>query len=168
MEDIFFELEPQVTQVFDLCTFGIMTDEVAKELVGRNIHFTWRNKKEKSIQTLPGKIISYEAGKVKVFTYNIIFGDSEDEENNKMVLTIPIDEIENYITFDDFTKEFWNLIEVIKCDDDQPLKKIYKVDLGRAKGSTYRIQVGPFKNNTEAQKVVSALKNNGCFAYISK
>ena len=47
-------------------------------------------------------------------------------------------------------------------------KKIYKVDLGRAKGSTYRIQVGPFKNNTEAQKVVSALKNNGCFAYISK
>ena len=128
MEDIFFELEPQVTQVFDLCTFGIMTDELAKELVGRNIHFTWRNKKEKSIQTLPGKIISYEAGKVKVFTYNIIFGDSEDEENNKMVLTIPIDEIENYITFDDFTKEFWNLIEVIKCDDDQPLKKIYKVD----------------------------------------
>lgn len=47
-------------------------------------------------------------------------------------------------------------------------KKIYKIDLGRAKGSTYRIQVGPFKNNTEAQKVVSALKNNGCFAYISK
>ena len=47
-------------------------------------------------------------------------------------------------------------------------KKIYKVDLGRAKGSTYRIQVGPFKNNAEAQKVVSALKNNGCFAYISK
>ena len=45
-----------------------------------------------------------------------------------MVLTIPIDEIENYITFDDFTKEFWNLIEVIKCDEDQPLKKIYKVD----------------------------------------
>ena len=47
-------------------------------------------------------------------------------------------------------------------------KKIYKVDLGRAKGSTYRIQVGPFKNNAEAQKVVSALKKNGCFAYISK
>ena len=47
-------------------------------------------------------------------------------------------------------------------------KKIYKVDLGRAKGSTYRIQIGPFKNNAEAQKVVSALKSNGCFAYISR
>lgn len=47
-------------------------------------------------------------------------------------------------------------------------KKIYKVDLGRAKGNTYRIQIGPFKNNTEAQKVVSALKSNGCFAYVSK
>lgn len=47
-------------------------------------------------------------------------------------------------------------------------KKIYKVDLGRAKGNTYRIQVGPFKNNAEAQKVISALKRNGCFAYISR
>lgn len=129
MEDIFFELEPQVTQVFDLCTSGIMTDEVAKGLVGRNIHFTWRNKKEKSIQTLPGKIISYEAGKVEVFTHNIVFEDFEDEKNNKMILTIPIDEIEDYVIFDDYTKEFWNLIEVIECDEDeQPLKKIYKVD----------------------------------------
>lgn len=47
-------------------------------------------------------------------------------------------------------------------------KRIYKVDLGKQKGSTYRIQIGPFKNNAEAQKVISALKNNGCFAYISR
>ena len=46
-----------------------------------------------------------------------------------MILTIPIDEIEDYVIFDDYTKEFWNLIEVIECDEDeQPLKKIYKVD----------------------------------------
>lgn len=47
-------------------------------------------------------------------------------------------------------------------------KRIYKVDLGKQKGNTYRIQIGPFRNNAEARKVISALKNNGCFAYISR
>jgi hypothetical protein len=46
-------------------------------------------------------------------------------------------------------------------------KKIVRIDLGKSKGITYRIQVGPFKNNAEAQKVVSAMKNNRCPAYIS-
>ena len=129
MENIVFGLEPQNTEAFRLNTLATMSEKAAKELVGRNIHFTWRNKKEKSIQTLPGKIISYEAGKVEVFTHNIVFEDFEDEKNNKMILTIPIDEIEDYVIFDDYTKEFWNLIEVIECDEDeQPLKKIYKVD----------------------------------------
>ncbi len=47
-------------------------------------------------------------------------------------------------------------------------KKIVKVDLGKSKGITYRIQAGPFKNNAEAQKVVSSLRNNGFFSYISR
>ena len=47
-------------------------------------------------------------------------------------------------------------------------KKIYKVDLGPDKGVRYRIQVGPFKNKTEAKKIVSAMRDNGCAAYISK
>lgn len=47
-------------------------------------------------------------------------------------------------------------------------KKIYKVDLGSNKGTKYRIQVGPFKNKTEAKKIVSAMRDNGCAAYISK
>jgi len=47
-------------------------------------------------------------------------------------------------------------------------KKIYKVDLGPDKGVRYRIQVGPFKNKTEAKKIISAMRDNGCMAYISK
>lgn len=47
-------------------------------------------------------------------------------------------------------------------------KKIYKVDLGPRKGVRYRIQVGPFKNKAEARKIISALRDNGCSAYISK
>ncbi|MBO4405104.1 MAG: SPOR domain-containing protein [Alphaproteobacteria bacterium] len=47
-------------------------------------------------------------------------------------------------------------------------KKIYKVDLGPNKGTRYRIQVGPFKNKTEAKKIISAMHDNGCAAYISK
>ena len=47
-------------------------------------------------------------------------------------------------------------------------KKIYKVDLGPDKGVKYRIQVGPFKNKTEAKKIISAMRDNGCKAYISK
>ena len=47
-------------------------------------------------------------------------------------------------------------------------KKIYKVDLGSDKGVKYRIQVGPFKDKTEAKKIISAMRDNGCAAYISK
>lgn len=47
-------------------------------------------------------------------------------------------------------------------------KKIYKVDLGPKKGVKYRIQVGPFKNKAEAKKIISAMRDNGCSAYISR
>ncbi|MCR4624066.1 MAG: SPOR domain-containing protein [Alphaproteobacteria bacterium] len=47
-------------------------------------------------------------------------------------------------------------------------KKIYKVDLGPDKGVKYRIQIGPFKNKAEAKKIISAMQDNGCKAYISK
>lgn len=46
-------------------------------------------------------------------------------------------------------------------------RRIYKADLG-ARGSTYRIQLGPFRSNAEAQKVISNLRNSGCSAYISR
>ncbi len=47
-------------------------------------------------------------------------------------------------------------------------KKIYKVDLGPNKGTKYRVQVGPFQNSSEAKKIISAMHDNGCAAYISK
>lgn len=47
-------------------------------------------------------------------------------------------------------------------------KKIVTVDLGEGKGIRYRVQVGPFSNKNEAKKVISALRDNGCSAYISR
>jgi cell division protein FtsN len=47
-------------------------------------------------------------------------------------------------------------------------KKVFKVDLGKNKGTTYRIQVGPFKNKADALKVVSSMRNSGFSAYISR
>ncbi|MDR2723688.1 MAG: SPOR domain-containing protein [Holosporaceae bacterium] len=47
-------------------------------------------------------------------------------------------------------------------------KKIIKVDFGEKKGIKYRIQVGPFKNKEEADKIISKMKKNGFPAYISK
>ena len=47
-------------------------------------------------------------------------------------------------------------------------KKIVRVDLGKPKGIVYRVQVGPFKDKPEAQKMVSSLKNNGFYSYIPR
>ena len=47
-------------------------------------------------------------------------------------------------------------------------KRIYKVDLGPTKGVKYRIQIGPFKNKAEANKIIAAMRDNGCAAYISR
>lgn len=47
-------------------------------------------------------------------------------------------------------------------------KKIEKVDLGKNKGITYRVKVGPFKNNADAKRAIALLKKNGFSAYISR
>lgn len=47
-------------------------------------------------------------------------------------------------------------------------KKIEKIDLGRKKGITYRIKVGPFKSKSDANKAISSLKRRGFSSYISR
>ena len=130
MEDVLDKLRPVESRIFELDTKEKLTEEDISNVLNKNIHFTWWNKNEKSMETLPGKVIGYENGKLKVFTYSITFDDdSIDEEHNKMIVSIPLEEIEDYIIFDNYTKEFWNLTEVIECDgNDQPLKKIYKIE----------------------------------------
>lgn len=130
MEDVLDKLKPVESRVFELNTIETLKEEDVRNVLNRNIHFTWWNKKENSMETLPAKVISYDNGKLKVFTYSITFDDdSVDEEHNKMIVSIPLDEIEDYMIFDNYTKEFWNLTELIECDEnDQPLKKIYKIE----------------------------------------
>lgn len=47
-------------------------------------------------------------------------------------------------------------------------KKIEKIDLGRKKGIIYRVKVGPFRNKSDAQKAIDALKKKGFSTYISR
>lgn len=130
MADLLDELKPVKSKIFELSTIATLNEKDAIELINKNIHFTWWNKKEKSMETLPGKVIGYDNKRLKVFTYNITFDDdSVDEEHNKMIENIPIDEIKDYMIFENYTKEFWNLTEVVECDENErPLKKYYKVE----------------------------------------
>jgi hypothetical protein len=47
-------------------------------------------------------------------------------------------------------------------------KSVVKVDLGRNKGLRYRILVGPFRNQSEAGKVIREMKQTGVNAYVSR
>lgn len=46
-------------------------------------------------------------------------------------------------------------------------KRIVKVDLG-VKGVKYRVQIGPFKNRKDANRIISLVKSNGFSAYVAR
>ncbi|MDR2794604.1 MAG: SPOR domain-containing protein [Holosporaceae bacterium] len=47
-------------------------------------------------------------------------------------------------------------------------KNVVRVDLGRNKGLRYRVLVGPFKNQAQANKIIHEMKQTGVNAYISR
>ena len=53
--------------------------------------------------------------------------NSIDEEHNKFIELIPITDIENYMVFDNYTENCWELSENIDFDDDGIVPKIYKI-----------------------------------------
>ena len=129
MNELLEKLNNTESKAFELNTKETLDEETAKTLVNKNIHFTWHNKKERTIMTIPGKVLDYKNGYLKVFTTNIAFEDqSVDEKSNKMIENIALDEISNYMVFDNYTKEFYDLAENIEFDDnDQIILKPYKV-----------------------------------------
>lgn len=40
-----------------LNTIDKMTEDLGKSLIGDNIHFTWHNKEDNTIETIPAKIL---------------------------------------------------------------------------------------------------------------
>ena len=102
-----------------LDTIRTLTDDIAKTLINEHIHFTWHNKSDHTVSTMPGKVLDYKDGTLTIYTLDIIYKDISDELNdtNENVLDIDIDDIYDVYVFDTYTNNFWELLEPITESD---------------------------------------------------
>ena len=71
-----------------LNTIDKMTDEFGKSLIGTHMHFTWHNKDDNTIETMPGKVLDCKDNKIIVDTMDIFMLDNNtSNDNNKMIRT---------------------------------------------------------------------------------
>lgn len=96
-----------------LDTIEKLTEEIAKKLVGKHIHFTWHNKEDNTMETMPGKVLDYNNKMLKIDTLDIIYADTYKEVSNKLIKEINIDDLSDVLTFEEYTKEFWNILDSI-------------------------------------------------------
>ena len=102
-----------------------ITKKESKELVGKHIHFTWYNKEDDVMETIPGLVLSEEDGVLKIYTMDIIFEDAKEEDNNRFIKDINYDELSNVLVFDNYTNEFWKLLDNI--DDKDIINKEFEI-----------------------------------------
>ncbi|MBR1377091.1 MAG: hypothetical protein IJ565_04705 [Bacilli bacterium] len=113
--------EIETTNAFILKTMDTITDEYAKTLVDKHIHFTWHNNSEHTIETIPGKVLSYGNNKLIIDTMDIFFDDNDESDN--WIKEIDIKDITNVYAFDNYTKDCFKLLEDIETFND----KIFKI-----------------------------------------
>lgn len=102
---------------FKFKSISNINDSFAKSLINKHIHFTWHDRKECTKTNLPGKVISYENGKLKIFTMDIIFDDNEvGEDGNCMIYDIELRDISDVFVFDNYNHIFLDLHEFIRDD----------------------------------------------------
>ena len=118
-------LKPIKDKDFFLDTIDIIDSEYANSLVGKHIHFTHHDTKDNTVITMPGKVLEYNDGKLKIFTNDIIFDDDTNDDNNKMIEFIDINDISNLFVFDNYTKEYWNLVDTIDNNRIYTITNIY-------------------------------------------
>ena len=100
-----------------LRTMDMMTDELANSLIGKHIHFTWHNKKDNTVETMPGKVIDYKDNKITIGTMDIIMLDNEDKDG--IVMTYDINDITDIFKFEDneYNHDFLHLLDNVKEED---------------------------------------------------
>lgn len=110
-----------------LITIDIMTDELANSLIGKHIHFTWHNKKNNTVETMPGKVLDYKDNKITIGTMDIIMLDDEDKDG--IVMTYDINDITDIFKFEDneYNHDFLHLLDDVKEEDLN--KTIYNIEL---------------------------------------
>ena len=100
-----------------LDTIEKLTEEIAKKLVGKHIHFTWHNREDDTRETMPGKVLDYNDKILKIDTLDIIYEDTCKEVSNELIKEINIDDLSDVLTFEEYTKEFWNILYSITEED---------------------------------------------------
>ncbi len=100
-----------------LRTMDMMTDELANSLIGKHIHFTWHNKKDNTMETMPGKVLGYNDNKITIGTMDIIMLDDEDKDG--IIMTYDIDDITDIFPFEDneYNQNFLYLLDDVKEED---------------------------------------------------
>lgn len=102
-----------------------ITKKKAKELVGKHIHFTWHNKEDDTIETIPGLVLEDNDGMLKIYTMDIVFDDSAVDDSNRFVKDISYDELSNVFEFEKYKDKFWTLLDNI--DDKDIISKEFEI-----------------------------------------
>ena len=116
-----------------LNTIDKMTEELGKSIIGKHMHFTWHNKEDNTIETMPGKVLDCKNGKITVDTMDIFMLDDEtSNENNKMIRIFDINDITDIFPFEDdeYNPNFLDMIKDI--DESDYNKTCYDIYLGDA------------------------------------
>lgn len=110
-----------------------MTEELGKSLIGQHMHFTWHNKEDNTIETMPGKVLDCNDNKIIVDTMDIFMLDEDtSNENNKMIRTFNIDDITDIFPFED-NEYNHDVLDMIKdIDESDYNKKFYDIYLANA------------------------------------
>ena len=105
---------------FKLNTIDTIDEEFAKSLVGKHIHFTWHNRKEKAIETMPGLVKSYDKGILKVDIMDIFSLDIDDFKGHPY----KIKDITDVYVFNEYNKNYEKLRDI---DDEEINKELFEI-----------------------------------------
>lgn len=100
-----------------LTTIDVMSEELAKSLIGKHIHFTWHNKEDNTSEIMPGKVLDYKNNKITIGTMDITMLD--DENKDGIVMTYDIDDITDIFPFEEneYNHNFLNLLDDVNEED---------------------------------------------------
>ena len=115
-----------------LNTINVMTEEFARDLANKkvHIHFLWHNKEDNTIETMPGKVLNYQNGKITVDTMDIfMLDDTTSIKDNKLVRTFNIEDITDIFPFEDYEYNHDVLDMIDDIDESNYNKTFYDIYL---------------------------------------
>lgn len=123
------KLKPlSTTNLLKLETIESINDDNAKSLLGKNIQFTWI--KDDTKTGMVGRVLGYFNNKLRIYTMNILNDEEDNLDNDKNIYIEYIDysNLRDIVIFEEYTKEFWELTDVIELTADEEIQKnIYEI-----------------------------------------